>query len=495
MEQQQVLSLEMRQGLGILQCPYLELRAELQKIMQTNPAIEDITWNKEQVVSEALPEQHTSGSVSEQELDFVRDDGMASLNTDDADRDLMLSSFDYTPESGRVDPDAESRRQLFFDRQVKKETLQDHLAKQVPTSDIPDEDQQLAIEMLIGNIGDDGWLHRSLADIEMVTGKDEKHLLRLLKIISTFDPIGCGGRDLRETLLYQMEKLEDSPWEDEVQKLVDLHLDDLLKGRTDVIVKSLGIRPDELPKVLAEFPKLSRKPGEGFSPSVDPGIYVVPEVFVEKNRSGKWVARVPERNLPKIRISKKYLQMMEDPNLPAEARAYARSKVEAARALQDSMADRQDTIRKVAQAIIDVQYEVFDKKTLAVLKPLKMQTIADQVGVHNSTVSRTVGEEVDKSRPDVDFKPRYMSTPLGLIEMRKFFVAGLKTDNGEEAVSNAAVKDSIRQLVDEEDKRKPLSDQKISELLKEQGIIVARRTVAKYRDQLHIPGASERKTA
>ena len=492
-EQQQILSQEMRQGLGILQCPYLELRTELQKIMQTNPAIEDITWNKEQVMSEALPEEHVSGSVSEQELDFVRDDGMAVLNTDDASRDELLNKFDYAPESGMVDPDAESRRQVFFERQVKQETLQDHLTSQVYTSNISSADRELVIEMLIGNIGDDGWLHRSLADIQMVTGKSEKHLLRLLKIVSTFDPIGCGGRDLRETLLYQMEKLEDSPWEEEVRKLIDLHLDDLLKGRKDVIIQSLGIDAEELPKVLAELPKLSRKPGEAFSSRVDPRIYVVPEVFVERDLSGKWVARVPDRNMPKIKISKKYQQMMEDSSLTAEVRAYARSKVEAALALQDSIDDRQNTIYKVAQAIIDVQHEVFDKKTLSVLKPLKMQTIADRVGVHNSTVSRTVGEEVDKSRPDLDFKPRYMSTPLGLIEMRRFFVAGLKTENGESTVSNASVRESIRQLVEAEDKRKPLSDQKISDLLKEQGIIVARRTVAKYRDQLHISGASERK--
>ena len=485
LEQTQILSQELQQGLHILQSPILELRTILQQQMAQNPAIEDVVWKGEETMSTALPDEHASASVSSKELDFdpSTPQGMETLNADDSERDGYLQgmeNYEHTFENGSVDPDAESKRQLFFDRQVKNETLQEHLAAQVPLSDMTKEDQKIARELLIASIDDDGWFRGSLPDIEMVTNKSEEHLVGLLAKISQFDPLGCGGRTLRETLLYQMEKLDDSPWEDEVRKLIDLHLDDLLHRRNDVVIKALKIEPRELPLVLGELAKLARKPGLTFAPPVPPENFVKPEVFLTRTEKGEWKVRVPDWNLPDIRISKQFIRLLENPSSSAETKAYVREKVNAAYALRDALAERQETIRKIAQAIVDVQYGVFENKTLTALKPLTMDAIAEKVGVHNSTVSRTVNK-------------KYMATPLGVIELKKFFVGGLSTRDGEAPVSNVAVIERIRQLVEAEDRRKPLSDQKISDRLAKEGIVVARRTVAKYRDQLKIPGTTERK--
>lgn len=484
LDQTQVLSASQQLGLSLLQKTCLELRTELQAQALLNPVIDEIVWKKEIPMSNALPQEHMSAELSSKPLDLSQEkwDEMRSLNTDDSDRDQFfqnLDNYEHSSENGSYDSDAAEKRQLIFDRQVKEETLPEHLLSQVPLADLSPEDQAIC-ETLIPSINDEGIFDRSLADIQMVTGKSEKHLLRLLKVISTFDPIGCGGRNLRETLLYQMSKLDDSPWEDEVRKLIDCHLDDLIKGKKKEICADLGIELDQFPLVIGELRKLSRKPGLGFSPSVSPDIYIEPEVFLERTKSGKWKVRVPERNVPDIRVSPFYLKRAANPNITPEEKKFLAEKFAAVETLRDAIADRQETIRKIAQTIVDHQHEVFDKMDKSALKPLTQEEVAQIVDLHNSTVSRTVCN-------------KYMSTPLGSIELRKFFVSGVKTADGESTVSVVSVMEQIRKIIENEDKKHPLSDQKISDELSQKGIQCARRTVVKYRESMHIPNASGRK--
>ncbi len=485
LRQTQTLSHEMRQGLDLLQRPMVELRDELQSIMSQNPVIEDIEWKGESVMSAALPEEHASGSVSERELDFDSStpQGMETLATDDADRDgylMNMENYEPSAENGSVDPDARDRRQAMFDRQVRRETLQEHLRWQIALSDIPPEDRSLA-ETLVGSIDDDGMFVGSVPDVQMVTGASEERILATLARIGRLDPMGCGGRDLRECLLAQMEKLDDSPWEDEVRALVDRHLQDLLEGRRDAIMADLGLGEEDMEHVLCELRKLARKPGLAFSQDPSPEIYVEPEVFAFKTESGRWKVRVPERNVPTVRISGTYRSMLSDPATPAETKAYLRERIGAAEALVDALAERQETIRKIGQAIVDRQGAALDAKSLAALKPLTMEEVAQVAGVHNSTVSRTV-------------RGKYMATPLGVVEMRRFFVGGVGGGaDGGAAVSSAAVTDRIRRMIEAEDAASPLSDQAISDALGRDGVEVARRTVAKYRESLGIPGARERR--
>lgn len=483
--QTQTLSPKMQQGLAILQRPITELRAELQRQMSLNPAIESIEWRAEVPMSAALPEAHVSGSVSEKELEFnpSTPQGIETLSTDDSDRDQFLKNmenFEPSFENGAVDPDAQTRRQAFFDRQVKTETLQDHLLAQIPLSDIKTEDRRLA-ETLVYNINDDGYFTGSIPDIQMTSGMvTEAHVLAILAQIGRFDPLGCGGRNLRECLLMQMEKLDDSPWEDEVRALVDRHIPDLMAKRMEPILKDLKIDAADFPNVLAELRKLTRHPGRGFQPREDLSIYIEPEVYVVQTASGAWKVRVPEGYLPKVVISRDYRRMQNDRRLDAEARSYARKSVDEVESLLDSMAERQETIRRIAQAIVNEQSRAFDARSLSALRPLTMDQVAEATGLHSSTVSRAVNG-------------KYMATPMGIIEMRKFFLRGVATEGGDEEVAKTAVINRIRSIIEGEDPAKPLSDQSIVEILKKEHVVVARRTVAKYREELKIPGTRERR--
>ena len=481
--QTQVLAPQMRQALRMLELTALDLRTELQQQMWNNPVIEDVKSPIERNLSSELPEEHVSDEISSQELDFTPSGTAAerTLSADDADRDYYLQNlenFTVTSDSGSIDPDVQSRRQAMFDRQVKSETLQEHLQNQITLSDIPEEDLMLA-EILVEYIDDDGYFRGSIPDIVMVSGATEAQILNTLSRISKLDPVGCGGRDLRECLLFQMDKLDDSPWEDEVRMLIDRHLEDIASHREALICSQLRIEPSDYPKVLSELRKLNPKPGSGFSKSADVSIYVRPEIFLSKTDSGEWKVRVTDRDIPDIHISKKYIAMLEDPNCSVEAKKFIREKIRAAEQLIEAIEERQETIKKIAQAIVDRQTDVFENKSLASLKPLTMEQIAQKTEVHNATVSRTV-------------RGKYMSTPLGVIELRKFFTAGLTTNSGE-TVSNMAVKERIRQIIDEEDRKQPLSDDAISKQLKSLGIKCERRTVAKYRESLGIPGATKRR--
>ena len=482
----QTMAPQMRQSLKMLQMTSVELRTELQQQLELNPVIEDIRDPMERQMSVELPQEHAGGAVTERELDFTPggEAAQATLGTDDGYRDYFLGNL----QSASGDEEAQSKRQHLFDSLVRTESLQEHLMAQVPTSDISPKDRELATALIAG-INDDGYFAGSIPDIQMVTRTSEEHVLRVLAEIQKFDPLGCGARNLRECLLAQMEKLDDSPWEDEVRALIEHHLPDIAARQERAICQALGLEPDEYRKALAELRSLDPKPGRSLRPpNIEKAVdidrqrdFVRPEVFAVPHGQKGWRARVTSRDLPEIRISKRYLEMLEDPSCTPEVRSYIRERIRAAEALRDAVANRQDTIRNIAQAIIDAQPAVFEQRTMDALKPLTMQQVADKVGVHGTTVSRTV-------------RNKYMATPFGLVEMRKFFTSGLATESGE-AVSNTAVQQTIREMIEGEDAANPLSDDRIAGILKGRGITIARRTVAKYRGMLGIPGAMERKRA
>ncbi len=493
MKLQQTLAPQMRQGLKMLQMTSLELRAELQHAMETNPVIEDVTSKVERQMSAALPEAHTYGEVTEKPLDFSTDGEMAKVIGTEASDDGYRDYFLRNMESSSGDEEAQSRRDHMFDSMVKNETLQQHLMDQIGLSDIPDEDRQLA-GILVENIDDDGYFRGSVPDIEMVTGADEAKIDRTLAAIREFDPPGCGARNLRECWLSQMEKLDDSPWEDEIRSVLEHHFDDLTARRVPVICQALHITGNEYQQMLKELALLDPMPGRtflsranggkfvshggGYVQRVNPGEYVKPEVYVFRD-GGEWQVRVDGRDIPEIRISRQYQKMLEDPSVSAETKSYIRERIRAAQGLQDNVRKRQQTIHDIAQSIVDAQPEVFEKGGLHALRPLTMQQVADQVGVVATTVSRTV-------------RDKYMATPFGVVEMRKFFTSGgTKTEEGK-SVSDSAIKARIKALIDAEDALHPLSDDEITKMLNGEGVTISRRTVAKYRGAMKIPGKIER---
>ena len=449
----QQLAPALRQSIRMLAMSLPELRQEIVREISLNPMIEDVEHTLEMPMEESVARQ------SEREESY----------------DAMMPEDEAAP-SVNPGEDAIERRQRFFDNQVAEETLQEHLEGQIAVSDIPREDYALA-EMLIGNINDDGYFAGSIPDVVMVSGEKEKHVLEVLAAIGRFDPLGCGARNLKECLLAQMEKLDDSPWEDEVRKLITNHLEDIAGGNEAKILKSLGVTHDEYLKALRELRTLDPKPGRAFRGSGDSNRIVKPEVHAVRVK-GRWIAEVDDRSLPDIRISKNYDKMIDSPSVSQEVKEYLKERKAAAELIIDAIDHRESTIRAIAQVIFDRQPGFFERG-LKGLQPLTMQEVAEKVGVHPATVSRTVND-------------KYVSTPKGTVELRRFFTQGMAKTDGE-VVTKDAVHDALKALVDAEDRRHPLSDEALAAKLKEQGYPVARRTVAKYRGILNIPGTSERR--
>ena len=452
LRQTQTLAPHMMQGLKLLAKSLPELRAEISAEMSRNPAIEDVDHPLETVLSEV------------------------SRRDDEVNREPDYPEDDFEP-NRNYDEEAAERRQHFFDSQVKTETLQEHLLAQLPLSDIPQTEWPL-VETLVGDLDDAGYYKGSLPDAEMVFGKTESEIVAVLAKIMEFDPPGCGARSVKECLLAQMDTLEDSPYEDDVRAIIEHHLGDLEAGRLQEIEKSLGLTAAQLMAALKELRSLDGRPGRQYASERDRIEYVNPEVHAVK-RNGHWFAVTDERSLPDIRLSPAFARLLEDPAQSAETKTYVKERIAAAQAFKEAVSHRQKTVQSIAQAIFDRQQDFFEHG-LKALKPLTEVEIAKIVGVHGTTVSRTV-------------RDKYASTPKGTIELRRFFVTGVRTSDGE-TLSQDAVMDALRNIVTIEDKSAPLSDERISAMLKERGFPVARRTVAKYRDRLGIAGASARKS-
>lgn len=454
--QSMVLAPRMLRGLDMLAMSLPELRAELNRELETNPVIDDVerTLEKDTV---SQKEREAADRERSQEDDYPEDDS--------------------APDSFyEADAEAMDRRRSFLESRTSEETLEEHLLSQIATSEIDETYFQLA-EILIGELNDDGYFSGSIPDLVMVTGESEEKIREVLGVIMTFDPPGCGATTLEECLLAQIDKLDSSPYQDEVRELLENRLlKDVAEGRLANVEKALGISHERYADVLSALRTLDPRPARAYSRSGKGVNYVNPEVHAVKTVNG-WEARVDARSLPEIRISPRYLKMLEDPATDAETKEYIRAKIASVKELKDAIAKREETVTDIAQAIFDAQSGFFEKG-LKGLRPLTMQEIADAVGVHAATVSRTVND-------------KYVSTPRGTVELRRFFVSGFATADGG-VVSKDAVYDALKEIVGSEDRSKPFSDDKISELLKAKGYSVARRTVAKYRAVLGIPGASER---
>ena len=328
--QSQTLAPQMRQGLELLAMSLPELRQRLHEEMSRNPCIEDIEATLEQTtVSEKVREMERAESV------------------DDPDS----PDEDYEPEFGAAaaitrDEDADERRQRFFDRQTKEETLEEHLLAQLKMSDIDEKDLPLA-EMLIGELNADGRFIGSIPDIVMVSGESEEKIVAVLKEIMQLDPPGCGARTPQECLLAQLDKLDGSPYQEEVRALIERHFEDMAEGRISVIEHDLGISHERYADVLRELRTLEPRPGRAYDLAGKSISYVHPEVHVVKTNEG-WKARVDDRSLPEVHISPKYLKMLADPNVDKETKSYIRQRIAAANSLVEAVERRQQTITDIA---------------------------------------------------------------------------------------------------------------------------------------------------
>lgn len=461
---QMILAPQLRQSLEMLQVPLLELRSLIQIELQKNPTLEE----KLPETTQVEVEPGSSEPEKDAELNFKEEfDVLARLD------DEWKEYFHQNQTSHRYTEDDAAKRQFLLDSISQPQSLQDHLLSQLKLSGLSDQDQQTG-ELIIGSINDDGYLTTNIEDLAHSTGHEVKHLRDILIMIQEFDPIGVGAIDLRECLLLQLRRFgkEDSL----AAAIVRDHLESLGAKKYAPITRALKISIEELQQAARFIATLEPKPGRLFTS--DATAYVLPEVVIKKV-GDDYVVIMNRDQVPHLRISKHYRQLMENTSTTEDVKNYIREKVRAGAFLIKSIQQRQQTIFRIATEIVKVQRE-FLEKGVSHLRPLTMSEVAVVLGVHETTVSRAISN-------------KYMQTPRGTFEMKYFFTPGFKTADGQD-VSNKSIKDIIAQLVGEESSANPLSDQDMVEILKERGITVARRTIAKYRDALHILPSHLRKT-
>ncbi|HWL54917.1 MAG TPA: RNA polymerase factor sigma-54 [Chthoniobacteraceae bacterium] len=454
---QQALAPQLQQSLQILQAPVLELRTLVQNEIAINPVIE------EESTEPSLEDKQRELDEFQQEFDHL-------AKLDDEWRDYMAQSSAYSHRSAQAD---EKRRQFFFDSLVEGETLQQHLLDQLRGEQWNTADRRTA-ELIIGNIDETGFLQSSLEEMAQNTGLEEKAIARVLARVQEFHPVGVAARDLKECLLIQLRRLGKEGSIEE--KIVRSHLEDLGKRRFPEIARRLGTTVEQVQKSANFIATLDPRPGQLFT--ADPNHYVLPDVSVEKI-GGEWQISLNGEQIPHLRISNTYKDLMAKDGNPSEVRDYIREKIRSGKFLIKSIHQRQQTISNIAREIVARQKAFFEEGPTA-LQPMTMVLIADAVGVHETTVSRAISG-------------KYMATPWGVYEMKYFFTPGYQTSDGVQ-MSNTSVKNAISELVRQESPKNPLSDKEIVDILTERGIPIARRTVAKYRAELGILPSTMRRT-
>jgi RNA polymerase sigma-54 factor len=455
LSQQQVLAPQLQQSLQILQAPMLELRNLIQQEMETNPVLEDDTLE--------VPSEERKKEQDDFQEEFER---LSRL--DEEWRDYMSQTGSYSARS----QEDEERRQFFLDSIVSNETLQQHLVEQLGGTDLSAHQRKIA-ELIIGNIDDLGFLTSSPEEMAKNSGLEVEELQKVLDVIQTFHPVGVGAQNLRECLLIQLRRLGKETGLE--YRIVDRYLEDLGKHRLPEIARRLNSTVDLVQKAANFIATLDPKPGQIFS--AEQSNYVLPDVNVEKI-DGEWQVSLNGEQIPHLRISNTYKDLMAQTNSGAEIKDYIRDKIRGGKFLIKSIHQRQQTISNIAHQILQRQLAFFEEGPSG-LKPMTMVQVAEAVGVHETTVSRAISG-------------KYMATPHGVFEMKYFFTPGYQTADGQ-VVSNTSVKEAIETLIADENPRNPLSDKEIVSILEARGIPIARRTVAKYRTESNILPSNMRK--
>jgi RNA polymerase sigma-54 factor len=476
--QKQILAPRMIQSMEILQLPILALQERIEQELQENPILElreDEPDLPEEPIERELPDAPT-----EEERELVIDE--TKDNEEDFERLLKLDeewpdAFEEhsRPSRNFLDEAGERKQDAMANMAARPQSLQDYLHDQLGWFDLAPALRAMA-DRIIYNLDANGYLPGRLEDVLGPDATDEDRALaeQALRLVQRLDPLGVAARDLRECLLLQLTA--GMPLYEELKTLISNHLEDIEQNRMPVIARKTGYSLERIQEALGELRRLNPKPGADFNSAVAPP--VTPDVFVEQNEEGRYVVRLEDGRTPSLFISPYYRKLLLSGNASPEAREYIKRKINSAQWLIDSIEQRRGTLSRVAQAIVDHQTEFLNKGPEAI-EPLKMQQIADKVGVHVTTVSRAVDD-------------KWIQTPRGIFPLKRFFVGGTMSAGGEE-VAWDTVRLKLQELVDNEDKQQPKSDDQLVKDLAAQGINVARRTVTKYRKAMGIPSSRQRR--
>jgi RNA polymerase sigma-54 factor len=495
-----VLAPQLQQSLALLQAPTLELKALVEHEMEQNPVLEEVPITEVEIrekppadsgdetespSSAESPESGENVDIASEQGDDTQFESSSEKTSPEPVDDFQAEfeklvqmdqewrdHFSQANTSIRQSTEDEEKRQFMFDSLTAETSLAEFLMDQVREVDLTTEQRAIS-ELIIGNIDDFGYLKSTVEEISATNNIPADKISEVLKIIQTFDPSGVGAMDLRGCLLLQLERA--GRQETLEYRIVNDFMDALGKRRIPEIARGTNRTIEEVQEALGRIARLEPRPGRAFLPDNDQ--YVLPEVFVQKS-GDDFTVTTNDEQIPHLRISNVYKDLMSSGENNSEVKNYIREKIRAGKFLIKSLYQRQQTILNIAKEIVSRQRE-FMEHGVTHLKPMTMAQIADVVGVHETTVSRAVSG-------------KYIQTPQGVFEMKFFFTAGLQTTSGV-GVSNASVKDMIAEIFKAENTGHPLSDQEVVKMLCVKGITIARRTVAKYRDELGILPSNLRK--
>ena len=491
LSQKLIMTPQLQQAIKLLQLSRLELQQSLTQHLLENPLLDEMqsdTEEGESLVNEEKVENPTAlegqdrseATVGTREEQGSAEDFSASGWEEYLGRDHRSGASEYSS--------AQDEFPSYEQTLAKATSLEEHLLWQLSLSGLRDREKELA-RLIIGNLDDDGYLRIPLAEVVVGTDLAESEVESVLKDIQTFDPTGVGARDLPECLLLQLGHLGRNLFGSlgsppgalkgsVIENIVVHHLKDLEKKQYGKVAKALSITVEEVFQATKVIGELEPKPGRPFSNTQN--YVIVPDVFVVKNE-GEWVVLLNDDGLPRMRISPYYKQLISSGQSgTSETKAYMDEKLRAAQWIIRSIEQRNRTIVKVVSSIVKFQEQFFDHGVQS-LKPLVLKQVAEDIGMHESTISRVTAN-------------KYMYCPQGMLELKFFFNAGLQhVDEPSGMHSSVSVRDMIKTMVAEEDAKCPLKDEEIAARLRKQEVIIARRTVAKYRAELNISSASQRK--
>ncbi len=470
LSQHLALTPQLQQSIRLLQLSTVELNQELESILQANPLLERIEHG-DGGAEEFIPGVPTETAPSAPD-DAPRTEDFVSDSYAESYGDAGSNRW----EEGGSGSDEDDNDYVF--QEVDSPTLRQHLLEQLQLMPLSERDLTLA-SILVDAINEDGYLEQPLEELaDMLPAEQEIELLELqtaLKLIQHLDPPGVGARNLSECLSLQLRALpETTPHRDIAIALAENHLHELASRDFVRLRKLLHCNEETLREVQCLITQLNPRPGANFS-HIGSDQYIQHEIVVKKAK-GAWIASLNHEVMPKLRINQLYADILKRNR--DNSSQYLMSQMQEAKWMIKNIQQRFSTILRVSQAIVDRQRNFFEHGEIA-MRPLVLREIADEVGLHESTISRVTTR-------------KYMLTPRGVYELKYFFGSHVATDTGG-ACSATAIRALIKQLIGEENPKKPLSDSQITEILGKQGIVVARRTIAKYRESLQIPPASQRK--